>query len=282
MNILFLRGQVDKRTQRVDRLEESSDMWTHLAAELAGDDDGVILYWGGDRTVRYKDKFYEKWVPKMKDYECHFKPDVVFARGGFPEYEPVVKRDADKAVLIYYGAGKRYYPQGWKKYDIILVDSPKQRDKVKQKIPWSNPQLWVKPAAPHFYPRDVPKEYDICYIANGQQAKIKRIKEMYENFAHMRKTKVLHLGYPSKHKPPPNVTCVRVDRVNMPEWISKCKRGCALYSGYDSAPRAIAEMRACGLKVDVPLDVPDMGVDHPSVAEAAQHIKNLIQSMKHE
>ena len=57
MNLLFLRGKVDERTQQVKRLEDLSDMWSHLASELTGDDNGVVpgtvLHDGGEYQIWY-------------------------------------------------------------------------------------------------------------------------------------------------------------------------------------------------------------------------------------
>jgi len=58
--------------------------------------------------------------------------------------------------------------------------------------------------------------------------------------------KVLHLGK-SSIKPPKNVTVKKVSRLDMPKWYSKCKVGIVCYKNYDSCPRVISEMLACGL-----------------------------------
>jgi glycosyltransferase involved in cell wall biosynthesis len=63
-----------------------------------------------------------------------------------------------------------------------------------------------------------------------------------------RDIKVLHLGYPSRYTIPENVTQVRVDRKDMPQWIGRCKVGIVPYwNQIDSGPRALVEMAACGL-----------------------------------
>jgi glycosyltransferase involved in cell wall biosynthesis len=170
----------------------------------------------------------------------------VFARGGFDYYLPIL-RDCKNAYKVRYGAGRRYMPEPEIDYQLILVDTEKQKADVLAKYPKANVHLFIKPAASHFKPVDVEKEYDVCYIANGQQAAFKGIQWVYETVP--KNLRVLHLGYPSKFKPPENVTCKRVDRIDMPTEISRCKIGVLPYDNIDSAPRALVEMIACGLYV---------------------------------
>jgi hypothetical protein len=98
-------------------------------------------------------------------------------------------------------------------------------------------------------PRDVDKEYDVCYIANHPQADIKRIKWVYKTVP--KDLKVLHLGIKGNIKHPKNVIRKCVPHAQMPKWISKCRVGIIPYKEIDSAPRALVEMVACGLQVVV-------------------------------
>lgn len=253
MNVLFLRGKVptDRNPNEIkfNSLEEEDDVWTHLA--MAMGDVVEVVYWGGKRRKRYSPQKSVVWTPSLKKYRPPFEPEIIFARGGFPEYHSVLKR-YPAAFKIYYGAGRRHLPiKGFSDYQLTLQDSPRQLSRAKRKFPNIKHVLWTKPAPPQFYPRDVgePKEYDVCYIANGGQAKIKRIPWVYKTVPE--DLKVLHLGLPSGLKPPKNVTCKRVLKNDMPEWISKCWVGIIPYSRVDSAPRALPEMLACGLKVVV-------------------------------
>jgi len=247
MNWWFLRGKVDKRTQQVDRLEQNHDMWTHLFNALLGENDrGTVVYWGGDRRVDYTDRFRELWVPNLKYWKSEDKPQYIFARGGFPQYDHVLRREGS-AIKIYYGAGARYCPQGYADYDLVLLDSDRQMNDVVSVYPYLRKQLWTKPAAPHFKPYQAKKKYDVCFIANGQQAKIKRIKWVYDTKP--KHLTMLHLGFPSKYDLPENTVQKRVGRMDMPKCISKCRVGIVPYTSYDSAPRAYSEMVACGLPV---------------------------------
>lgn len=267
MKVLFLRGTVDKRTQTVARLEDSHDMWTHLAAGLG--DEVKILYQGGHRKVYYSDAVCEEWIHSFKGYVPFFKPDVVFARGGFPEYTPVLKEHPN-AFKVYYGAGCRTMPNDGISYDLVLVDSEKDLKKGTERgLPV---MLWQKPAAPHFYPRDVEKQWDVCYIANKQQSLIKRIPWVYRTVPHS--LSMLHLGYIDKRVVPENVTRKRVDRMEMPDWISRCRVGVAPYKAYDSAPRAVSEMIACGLPVVV---TPDVRCNYPAFRCSKQNFWTFVE-----
>jgi hypothetical protein len=186
----------------------------------------------------------------LKHYKADFKPDVVFARGGFDEYRPVLKRYKN-AFKIFYGAGHRYLPEDHIKYDLVLVDSEMQLRKCQNKgLP---AQLWYKPVAPLFRPMpEIPKEFDVCYVGDGRfpfRAKIKNVNWVYKTVPP--DLKLLHLGWSGAYKPPPNVTVRRVQRQDMPAEYARCKVGIVPYTSYDSAPRVIPEMIVCGLNVVV-------------------------------
>lgn len=239
MKLLFLRGQIDERTQKVNRLSESDDVWTHLAAAIS--DNTKILYAGGSRKVNYTDGINEEWIDNFKHWNTSYVPDVIFARGGFSYYEHVVRR-FPSAISVYYGAGTRTFPSH-KYYDIILVDDATDVEKGRNK--GFNTYLWNKPAAPCFKPTQCQKVFDVCYVANGQQAKIKRIRWVYETIPP--DISMLHLGYFTNYKVPENVMRVRAERSNMANMYSQCKVGIVPYTSYDSAPRALSEMIACGV-----------------------------------
>lgn len=248
-NWLFLRGEWDERTQK--SIDDNDDMWLQLFDSL------VSVENSGD--VWFKDK-QERLFRYNNTQICsteQFNPvylksvDYVFARGGFDYYKPTLDMCVN-AYKIRYGAGCRYMPEQDINYDLILVDTEEQKRNVINRCRlnkhYERVELFIKPAASHFKPVECEKEYDVCYIANQQQAKIKGVKWVYETVP--RNLKVLHLGYIDKHiTPPSNVTRKRVDRIDMPEWISKCKIGIVPYSSVDSSPRALVEMIACGLPV---------------------------------
>lgn len=241
MRLLFLRGKVDKRTQKVTKIEDHWDMWTQLAYHMTGSNDTCrIALWGGHRRINYTDYIQEEWVEDFKYWNTNYEPDVIFARGGFPQYIHILKQFPE-AFKIYYGAGTRTHPDDGIKYDIVLIDD------LNDMLANTFYKQWAKPAAEQFYPRDTGKDFDICYIANKQQSEIKRIAWVYRTVP--KDLKMLHLGYIPSFPAPSNVTRMRVDRQHMPWYISRCQVGICPYKSYDSGPRALSEMIACGLPV---------------------------------
>ncbi len=231
MNYLFLRGAWDERTQK--SIDDDDDMWHNLFEELSKDGHGYIYY--------HKDNM-DRTVLGAELKKC----DIVFSRGAFQWQTEILKR-IPNAFKIRYGAGRRFMPEPDIDYQLVLVDTEQQKKEVLAKYPKANVHLLIKPAASHFKPIDVEKEYDVCYIANGQQAHFKGVEWVYETVP--KDLRVLHLGYPSKFKVPENVTQKRVDRIDMAREISRCKIGVLPYDMVDSAPRALVEMIACGLYV---------------------------------
>ena len=252
----MLRGQIpqDRDPQEIvfDKLEDVDDMWTHLFHNLLSEgDQGELWYWGGTRKKDFAVNFTERWVPNFATYDEGFEPDVIFCRGGFPEYHHVLKRFPN-AFKIYYGAGARYMPQnGFFDYDLILQDSYWQVEECKKVFPNHNVSLFIKPAADNiFYPHEVEKEYDICFPANGRQAAFKGHPFVYDTVP--KDLKVLNLGNPSNLKVPSNVTSYRVLRPEMAKHISKCRLGIVVAnSSRDSCPRVIPEMLACDIPIVV-------------------------------
>lgn len=266
MKFLMLRGQVpqDRNPQEIvfDRMEDVDDTWTQLFyAMLTDEDQGEIWYWGGKREKQFAPNFVERWVPSFGSYKTSFIPDVIFCRGGFPEYHPILERHPS-AIKLYYGAGKRFLPlKGFKKYDIILVDSPRQLEIAREKFPNIMSTMFIKPAPENlFYPMEgIEKNFDLCYPACGRTSR-KGHKFVYSTLP--KRFKVLNLGFPSVHATPPtNVISKRVLKPNISGQYQKCKvgivastKGQGLYGlSWDSCPRVIPEMLAC----DIPIVVLD-------------------------
>ncbi len=260
MKFLMLRGQLpqDRDPQEIvfDRLEDVCDMWTQLFfAMLSKDDQGELYYWGGNRKHNFSVNFIERWVPYFETYNTKFVPDVIFCRGGFKEYHPVLER-FPKAIKLYYGAGNRFLPQpGFHDYDIILQDSPEQVYICEQKFPKALTTLYIKPAADNiFYPHDCEKEFDVCFPANAAQP-FKGHDFVYSTVP--KHIKLLNLGNRQGRFPhPSNVTSFRVLRSDMAKNISRCKMGIiAVSSKVDSCPRVIPELLACDIPIVVLEDV---------------------------
>ena len=140
MKLLFLRGQVptdrDPKEIVFDKLEDCDDVWTQLAYYLLRDSDkGEIWYWGGGRKHRFKPNFLERWLPSFDNDIPNYKPSVIMCRGGFQEYNSIIRR-FPKAFVIYYGAGTRFIPRSnADRYDLILQDSPRYRDSFEGETP---------------------------------------------------------------------------------------------------------------------------------------------------
>jgi hypothetical protein len=251
----MLRGQVptDRNSDEIvfDKLEEVDDMWTMLFYNMLRKEDvGELWYWGGKREKKFTTNFTERWVSNFKKYKTDFKPDIIFCRGGFPEYHTILKRYPD-AIKIYYGAGRRFLPQkGFHNYDIILQDSKEQEEICRSKFPNAVTSLFKKPAADNiFYSHKVEKKFDVCFPANGTQ-RFKGHDFVYPTAP--KDLKILNLGNNSTVRKPKNIKSYRVLRTDMAKNISMCKVGIVATRGnIDSCPRVIPEMLACNLPIIV-------------------------------
>jgi len=256
MNLIFLRGKEptdrDFHETLFTKLELCDDMWTHFAYNLLRKgDNGEVVYWGANRTQKYKSNFREVRVNKLEDYKPKFEPDVIFARGGFPEYHTILKRYPN-AFKIYYGAGKRFMPNKYfTNYNLVLVDSWEQQLEVQKIYPSLNCSSFIKPAADNImYPMECVKEYDVCFPANGSQENIKGHKFVYTTAPC--DLSILNLGNRGTIAPPVHVVSQRVPRPSIRRYYAKCKVGIVCVNkDVDSCPRVIPEMLACGLPIVV-------------------------------
>jgi len=222
-------------------------MWTQLAAAIAGKDQCEVWYWGGRRRTQYSKTIEERWVPSFKRAEPSFEPDIVFGRGGFPEYDSVFRR-FPKAIRIYYGAGKRFYPRSkFKNYDLILNDTSAQVNATKKKFPKSSVHLFVKPAADNiFRPCLRKKDFDVIFVGNEHPAGIKGHKFLLSHIP--KKMKVLQVGISKRFFGRfPNVRFTKwVPRRKIPELYARFKVSVVSCEKTDSCPRVIPESLACG------------------------------------
>lgn len=260
MNVIFLRGAVPPEHEHPEKLfydtiENCEDVWTqffwYLLDQLGAT--GELVYVNGDREFQVNEKLTERWVPSLDVWRPDFKPDMIFCRGGFAYYDSFVK-SYPEVVKIYYGAGARYYPQtDFTDYDLFLCDSRRQLKDIREK--GKNAELFIKPAASLFRPFDVEKKYDVCFMANGTQAAIKRHEFLFRKLSGTGLS-ILNLGnYTDK------ITELATNfgtdvkfggwhlRKDLPKLISLCKVGVCCSTNYDSCPRVIPEYLACGLPV---------------------------------
>lgn len=264
MRAVFLRGAVPPKHEHPEKLlydsiDQCEDMWTqlfyHTLQKLGAR--GELYYAKGNREFVVDSSFTERWVRSIKEYDSKFKPDVIICRGGFPYYDGYLRRHP-KAIKIYYGAGCRYYPtSSFTDYDLFLIDSQVQIDKVLRKKGPKPTTLWMKPSATMFRPVDVPKKYDVCFMANAAQYQIKRHWLFMEQFRDSG-LKILHLGnnsnklkaYGKEHGM--DITWGGWDlRNTLAPKISQCRVGVNCSTDRDSCPRVIPEYLSCGLPVVV-------------------------------
>lgn len=252
MKLLFLRGAVptDRNPKQImyDRLDECCDVWTQLANHLSKDDYGEVWYWGGKRKVVYRDNFIERWVPDYKRHKPSFAPDVVFSRGGFPQYDVVLER-YPKAYRIYYGAGRRFLPQSsFKKFNLILVDTPKQLKKARKAFPNVRSELLIKPAADNvFKPHNENKIYDVIFSSNEHKAGIKGHNFILPRFPSDLKMIQTGISSPKLRAKYPNIKFTGwIPRRKLPALYSQAKIAIVCCTDVDSCPRVIPEALACG------------------------------------
>lgn len=251
MRLLFLRGMVptdrDPKQIMFNNLDECDDMWTLLAHELCKQNYGEIWYWGGKRKTQYKNNFVERWMPKLK--RTDFQPDVVFARGGFKEYDQILKQYPN-SFKIYYGAGKRFYPQyQFKEFDLILNDTIGQLKQTQRLFPNIRCSLFIKPAADNiFKPKKVSKEYDVIHVGNEHPHK--GHKFLFKNLPN--NIRILQVGKLSGaiKKEFPHIKFIQwVPRKKIPNLYAKSKIAICWCENVDSCPRVIPEAIACGCPI---------------------------------
>ncbi len=100
MKLLFLRGSVpkDRDPQQIvfDRIEDCDDMWSQLTYRMLEPSDyGEIWYWGGKRNHKFADNYTERWIKDFKQTKHDFEPDVIICRGGFPQFDQVLRRNPE-------------------------------------------------------------------------------------------------------------------------------------------------------------------------------------------
>jgi len=218
---LFLRGKLDGNNKY--NLKHDLDFWLQLFIGLS-DGKGKVWYKG-------------QKVPKGITH--------VFCRGGFSCYIPILKK-LKNAYKVRYSAGKRIYPEKDIHYDLIIVDSEKQKKKVQKKFPQQRCEVFFKPAANHFKPMDIEKKYDVGFVAAIPEDKRKRVKWVYKTVP--KHLKVLQLGQKPKFKVPKNVKVKKVKSDKMPKMLNQCRVIICPYSSADSGPRIIPEALACDVR----------------------------------
>ena len=115
-------------------------------------------------------KFIQRWVKSFKEVYEYPKPNISLFRGGFPEYDEVVREDFSFFnKKIYLGAGRRLFPQYGGKYDTILLEDERDFNKSYNYLPF------YKTANPRIFKslNFETKKYDLSWICNFTQMRHK-------------------------------------------------------------------------------------------------------------
>lgn len=169
MKLLMLRAQITNDNEQYmchKKVEEEDDWYVLLINQLLLDghiDEAEIWYYGLERKpITYSSGLRLKY----DSFKGDFEPDIIFARGGFEEYVPVLDRFRN-AIRVYYGAGARFLPRDGLIYDHVLVDSEKRMDDVKFHFPDSKVHLFKKGCADHLFKyKQTDKKYDIGNVTS--------------------------------------------------------------------------------------------------------------------
>jgi len=266
---LMLRAEVPPDVERItfDDLYDCDDMWTHLFGHMCMDlgipEFEVWHYNGGPREVQYTQRMKERWVPDLRSEDVS-DFDLVFARGGFQEYIPIIDKVQLQAYTIYYGAGKRFYPIPEGHYDLVLVDSKEQGKIIKDRMINQKVALFIKPASDNIfkpledtsYPLASRKNYDVC-VAFQLASYTKRFELVMQalNCGGYSALVIGNVDERLKNYCPYGVCFAgRLFRKELPKLFSQCRVGLATHSQLESCPRVIPEFLACDLPIVVTSD----------------------------
>lgn len=196
-------------------------------------------------------KFIQKFVSSFDSCFSFPPPDVSFFRGGFEEYDDLLKTNASFFGLkLYHGAGRRAVPKN-DLYDLVLVES--KSDIVNSKcIPF------YKTASPTFFkPLSQTKEYDICFPCNFTQLKYKG-QDFFiyalSKSKFLKSLRIVHVG----NKPELGEQLSRMYGIRNIEFLgykrrdelnqilSKSRFGLVCSNELDGSPRVITEILCSG------------------------------------
>jgi glycosyltransferase involved in cell wall biosynthesis len=149
----------------------------------------------------------------------------------------------------------RYIPRDGQFYHLILVDSPDQMKPVQEAVPGAVVRLFWKPAVDHlFAPNGAAKEWDLVFNCHAP----KEFKGLSWLAPLVPKgTRVLRIGQPDPWFEEAHASgrlkvtfTGLVPLEEVPSWLCRAKVGVCCDDGkYDSGPRIVSEMIACGLPV---------------------------------
>jgi len=197
----------------------------------------------------------------LKDFNDVFKlpdkPDITIFRGGFKEYDNLVKYNKSFfGTTFYLGASRRFHPQFGGEYDYILYES--ELDLIKNKNDKFIYKRFFKTANPKiFYPIDnIRKEFDIIwpwkYTSDHRKGE-KFFLQAISQHDGLKKLKIYHCGNEPKKAQKlfnsygvSNITCDDIKHYH--EMVDIYNMGyCGLITSdkEDGCPRQSTEILSC-------------------------------------
>lgn len=260
---VLLRQKVPSDVERItfNSYAEIDDVWMTLFYTMCKKLDVAMVEswnWGGYRYNHLTSDFVERWMWSFNECAELDEPDLIFARGGFKEYIQVMKQYPN-AFKMYYGAGKRYNPLAVPdatKYDLVLVDTEEQKEEV-EKYGY-RVELLIKPACENIFGFEpVAKQYDVVFIANAPQKKLKGHKWLFDQLVGTG-VSIIQIGYTDREvlkwasDRRLNINFVGwVPRKVIPVFACRARVGVVSSTDYESCPRVIPELLLMNLPIVV-------------------------------
>lgn len=261
---ILLRQKVPKDVERItfDTYEDIDDMWMllmyHTCKKLEIDKFESWNY-GGFRHNYLKSDFLERWMLDFRQCRNDNRDSVsiIFNKGGFAHHIPVMEH-FNRAFKIYWGS-KRFCPTHVPdptNYNLVLASTEEDKEFIENEGYKS--ELFIKPACDSiFFPVNIPKKYDIVFIANAPQKKIKGHKWLFNklNSSNLNILQIGHLDNEVKKWAKSNKLNIEftgwIPRKKIPRYACQAKIGIVASTNYESCPRVIPEYLAMALPIIV-------------------------------
>lgn len=198
-------------------------------------------------------KFIQKWVNDFNECLKYPSPEYSFFRGGFREYDNLVKQNSKHlGHTLYLGAGIRTRPEFGGHYHKTLVE-----DEMDMMFGWMAHPFYKTCNPNIFKPLNLEKKYDLIWICNNTQITQKGqgffIKEISDS-EYLKSLKILHVGNkPQVGKNLCNKYNVNniifnglVDRLRLNKLINQSKFGIVTSNNKDGCPRVLTEIMCTG------------------------------------
>jgi glycosyltransferase involved in cell wall biosynthesis len=141
-----------------------------------------------------------------------------------------------------------FMPQSaFKKYDLMLIDTPAQLEAARKAFPKIRSELFIKPAADNiFKPVEIEKEYDVIFSSNEHKRGIKGHDFILPALPKNIKMIQVGISSPKLQSRYPNIEFTGwVPRKKIPSLYGKAKVAVVCCTNVDSCPRVIPEAIAC-------------------------------------